>query len=136
MISFPFVFGCIVGVVSGLLLSRFLKSIRCQAGLSQKQLLFTATKEQLLSEHQEFLTQLVQDFDDSANAHVKEFFLVQNNAIMNSAIPRLRYLDSEQNIQAARLLEELDFIQKIPHGSLLYRISNWSGIKSLKSLHQ
>jgi hypothetical protein len=61
--------------------------------------------------------------NDPEYRNIREFFVVDPLAIMNSSIPRLRYDLSEEMLSLLSTLEKLSYIERLEHASLLYRIS-------------
>lgn len=62
------------------------------------------------------------DLSDPEFKHIREFFVVEKVALMNSAVPRLRYDLSEEILPALEKLENLGFIERLPNHSLLYKM--------------
>lgn len=77
----------------------------------------------LLFEHYPALMNHIKnDLADPDFKNIREFFVVEKIALMSSAVPRLRYDLSDDILPALDTLEKLGFIQRIPNGSLLYRM--------------
>ena len=78
---------------------------------------------ELFQAHSPFMEQFKKDINEPINAQIREFFVVDKMAIMNSSVPRLRYDLSEEIIPLLNQLEELGYIQMLPNDSLLYEIN-------------
>lgn len=78
--------------------------------------------ESLFNTHSIFLNQVQKDINIPAHANIREFFVVEESAIMNSLVPRLRYDLSDSILSALNTMEEMGCIQKIPNDSLLYQM--------------
>ena len=107
------VMGCMIGAIGQYCVQLFL------GGKNEKQ---TALNE-LFQTHSHFMEQLKKDINEPVNAQIREFFVVDKMAIMNSSVPRLRYDLSEEIISLLNQLEELGYIQMLPNDSLLYQIN-------------
>jgi hypothetical protein len=60
--------------------------------------------------------------NDQEYQEIREFFVVDPSAIMNSSVPRLRYDFSDEMLLLLEELEALDYIDRLEHDSLLYRM--------------
>lgn len=114
------VMGCIIGAIGQYCVQLFLGS--GGAGSIKKNEKQTALTE-LFQTHSHFMEQLRKDINEPVNAQIREFFVVDKMAIMNSSVPRLRYDLSEEIIPLLNQLEELGYIQMLPNDSLLYQIN-------------
>ena len=114
------VMGCMIGAIGQYCVHLFLggSSIDSLKKNEKK----TALNELFLT-YSSFLEQLKNDFNEPANAQIREFFVVDKLAIMNSSVPRLRYDLSEEIIPLLNHLEDLGYIQRLPNDSLLYQIN-------------
>lgn len=87
----------------------------------------------LFETHFDFFNQMKNDVEDPTNAHVREFFVVNKEAIMSSSQPRLRYDLSDDVVDVLERLDELEYITRIPNDSLLYKIEE-EFVDELRSL--
>lgn len=76
----------------------------------------------LFTDHPIFMNQIKNDLNNPENATINEFFVVEKTALMNSAIPRLRYDLNPDVLTALDRLERINYIQRLPNTSLLYKI--------------
>lgn len=114
------VMGCMIGAIGQYCVQLFLGgSSTSSIKKNEKQ---TALNE-LFQTHSHFMEQLKKDINEPVNAQIREFFVVDKMAIMNSSVPRLRYDLSEEIISLLNQLEELGYIQMLPNDSLLYQIN-------------
>lgn len=79
---------------------------------------------QLFDEYPHFMSQLKTDLSDPAHRSIKEFFVVEPTALMNSSTPRLRYDLSENTVTVLKKIEQLGYISQVPNDSLLYKMSD------------
>ncbi|RUR13657.1 hypothetical protein [Legionella sp. km772] len=76
-----------------------------------------------LFEHYPYLMNLIKsNLSDPEYKNIREFFIVDKLAIMNSSVPRLRYDLGEETLALAHKLEEFGYIERLEHDSLLYRM--------------
>jgi hypothetical protein len=114
------VMGCMIGAIGQYCVHLFLGgSGTSSIKKNEKQ---TALNE-LFQAHSHFMEQFKKDINEPVNAQIREFFVVDKMAIMNSSIPRLRYDLSEEIIPLLNQLEDLGYIQMLPNDSLLYQIN-------------
>ncbi|WP_133137368.1 hypothetical protein [Legionella rowbothamii] len=114
------VMGCMIGAIGQYCVQLFLGgSGTSSIKKNEKQ---TALNE-LFQAHSHFMEQFKKDINDPVNAQIREFFVVDKMAIMNSSIPRLRYDLSEEIMPLLNQLEDLGYIQMLPNDSLLYQIN-------------
>jgi hypothetical protein len=62
------------------------------------------------------------NFNDSEYKQIREFFVVDQLAIMSSSVPRLRYDLSDEMTRLVNDLKDFGYIEQLEHDSLLYRI--------------
>jgi hypothetical protein len=62
------------------------------------------------------------NFNDPEYKQIREFFVVDQLAIMSSSVPRLRYDLSDEMTRLVNDLEDFGYIEQVEHDSLLYRI--------------
>ena len=76
----------------------------------------------LFETHADFFSRLKDDLNDPINVNIREFFVVDKDAIMSSSVPRLRYDLSDDIVEVLERLDDLEYLERIPNGSLLYRM--------------
>lgn len=78
-----------------------------------------------LFEHYPYLMNLIKsNLNDPEYNNIREFFVVDPSAIMNSSVPRLRYDLSDEMRSLLDRLEEYEYIEQLEHDSLLYRMED------------
>lgn len=78
--------------------------------------------DKLFNEYPDFMTTLKNNINDPEYINVREFFVVDKNALLNSSLVRFRYELSEAIYPVLKRLEELGCIEKLENNCLLYRI--------------
>ncbi|PJD95868.1 MAG: hypothetical protein CK426_06930 [Legionella sp.] len=122
--------GCIIGVVGYYSIHRY----------------FTQDQEEGVNSQEEDILSLFNDFPQEMQVlcamlfmpehqNIREFFVVDPSAIMNSATPRLRFNLSEGLLHLIARLEEWGCIEQLEHDSLLYKIEE-DFFEDLMALHQ
>ncbi len=77
----------------------------------------------LLFEDYPYLMNLIKsNVNDPEYKNVREFFVVDPLAIMNSSVTRLRYDLSEETLSLLTNLEKLGYVEQLEHDSLLYQM--------------
>jgi hypothetical protein len=76
----------------------------------------------LFEDHPLFMNLVKTDVSDPENQNIREFFVVEQNALLNSSIPRLRYDLTKNNVAAVNKLEELGYIERLKNNCLLYKM--------------
>lgn len=112
------IIGCFVGVVIHSYLPKIIGNRWDAEQYGEKE----NEWELLFNTYPAFMNQIKHDVNQPEHAQIREFFVVDKTAIMNSAIPRLRYDLSEEVISALNQLEKLGYIEKLPNDSLLYQM--------------
>lgn len=110
--------GCLSGVVGKYYFQKFITGKQYVEGNGNKSKLFQW--EQICADFPEFIIQLRADINKPEHKNIKEFFVVDQQAILNSPISRLRYDLTEVSLSAVNKLEELGYIEKIKNNCLLY----------------
>ncbi|WP_115709541.1 hypothetical protein [Legionella sainthelensi] len=119
-ISFVYGFftGCFVTFIGQYFLQRFISQRGCSEQINTKR--FDLDK--LFNDYPDFMNAIK---DDLTNAHykdIREFFVVDKDAILNSSITRLRYELSAATLVALNRLEALGYIEKLKNNCLHYKI--------------
>lgn len=110
--------GCLSGVVGKYYFQKFFARMdSAETGVYKSKLLHW---EQACIDFPEFIAQLRTDINKPEHKNIREFFVVEQQAILNSSIPRLRYDLTEDSLPAVKKLEELGYIEKIKNNCLLY----------------
>lgn len=76
----------------------------------------------LFNDYPKFMNTLKQDLSDPMSQSIREFFVVEPEALISSATARFRYDLSEEILSVLKKLEELNYIQRLPNDALLYKI--------------
>ncbi|CAM4436304.1 MAG: hypothetical protein LEGION0403_FIIPPAGN_00004 [Legionella sp.] len=114
------VMGCMIGAIGQYCVQLFLGGgATSSIKKNEKQMALN----ELFQAHAHFMEQFKKDINEPVNAQIREFFVVDKMAIMNSSAPRLRYDLSEEITPLLNQLEDLGYIQKLPNDSLLYQIN-------------
>ncbi|WP_058514393.1 hypothetical protein [Legionella santicrucis] len=119
-ISFVYGFfaGCLVTVISQHCLQKFINPRRCSKQVDTKK--FDLDK--LFNDYPDFMNALKDDLTATHCKNIREFFVVDKDAILNSSTPRLRYELSAEIIPALNRLEVLGYIEKLKNNCLHYKI--------------
>lgn len=125
------VIGCMLGAMIHYYLQKFTGSRREMERNKEKKHEWDA----LFNSHSPFMNQLKDDVNEPLYANIREFFVVDKAAIMNSSIPRLRYDLTDEIMLLLPQLEALGYIQKLPNDSLLYKIED-DLVRQLKSMKE
>lgn len=80
--------------------------------------------DRLFNDYPDFMGTLKCYINDPNCVNIREFFVVDKNAILNSSIPRFRFELSEDILPVLKKLEDLGYIQKINNNCLLYKIGD------------
>ncbi len=125
------VIGCMLGAMIHYYLQKFTGSRREMERHKEKK----NEWDLLFNNYSLFMNQLKNDINEPMYANIREFFVVDKTAIMNSSIPRLRYDLIDEVMPALHQLEALGYVQKIPNDSLLYKMEDDFVIR-LKSMRE
>lgn len=110
--------GCLSGVVGKYYFQKFIAGRHYAEGKGLQSKLFHW--EQICADFPEFIRQLRTDINKPEYKNIREFFVVEQQAILNSPIPRLRYDLTEDSLPAVKKLEELGYIDRIKNNCLLF----------------
>ena len=122
-----FLFGLLIGGGLGAVGHHYFQHYRANGSYSDG---FFAKKEKenemaSLFKHYPYLMNLIKsNINDPEYKKVREFFVVDPLAIMNSSVPRLRYDLSDDALSLLKRLEELGYVEQLDHDSLLYRMED------------
>ncbi|KTD61338.1 hypothetical protein [Legionella shakespearei] len=89
--------------------------------------------EMLFNDHPEFMNLFKNKINDPESRNIREFFVVERNAILNSSIPRFRFELTPDILLVLNKLESMGYIQKLENNCLHYKISD-ECIVEIKSL--
>ena len=123
--------GCFVGIVGQYGIQQFL-SYKEQSTQHHENKKMDWNK--LFYEHPLFMVNIKADVSNPEHQNIREFFVVEQNALLNSLIPRLRYDLTEDNIAVVNKLEELGYIERLKNNCLLYKMRD-DFINQLKSIN-
>lgn len=77
----------------------------------------------LLFQQNPYLMNLIKsNLSDPEYKNIREFFVVDRHAIMNSSVPRLRYDLSDETLALVEQLEAFAYVEQLDHDSLLFRM--------------
>lgn len=120
-----FLFGLLIGGGLGAVGHHYFQHYRANGSYSDG---FFAKKENEMAslfKHYPYLMNLIKsNINDPEYKKVREFFVVDPLAIMNSSVPRLRYDLSDEALSLLKRLEELGYVEQLDHDSLLYRMED------------
>lgn len=114
------VIGCMLGAMIHYYLQQFTGSRREMKRSKERKHEWDA----LFNSHSPLMNQLKNDVNEPVYANIREFFVVDKAAIMNSSIPRLRYDLTDEIMPALQQLEALGYIQQLANDSLLYKMED------------
>jgi hypothetical protein len=117
-----FVSGLIIGCFIGVVAQYFLQRISGNRDQLEEQMHKKIDWNELFNNFPLFMNSIKTDANDPECNNIREFFVVEQHAVLNSSIPRLRYELSEDNIAAVNTLEELGYIERIINNCLLYKM--------------
>ncbi len=132
--SFSFLFGVLFGCTGTFAIQFLIQNFSKNISASGKKQIKKDECSALFNVYPDFLNRIKNDIKNPAFNSVREFFVVEEMAIMNSSVPRLRYDLSDDILPALNKLEQLDYIARIPNDSLLYKIHD-EFIQVLKSMN-
>lgn len=78
--------------------------------------------DKLFNDYSHFMNIIKNDVTNPNNKNIREFLVVEKEAILNSFVPRFRYELSTDLLPALNRLEELGYIEKIKNNCLHYKI--------------
>lgn len=120
--SISFVYGFFIGGVVTLIsqhcLQKFVNSRRSSEQADPKK--FDLDK--LFNDYPNFMNSIKDDLSATHCRDIREFFVVDKDAILNSSTPRLRYELSAEILPALNRLEALGYIEKLKNNCLHYKI--------------
>ncbi|KTD08937.1 hypothetical protein Lgra_2172 [Legionella gratiana] len=119
-ISFIYGFftGCFVTVIGRHCLQKFINPQQCSELIDTKKV----GLDKLFNDYPDFMNTIKEDLTASNCKTIREFFVVDKDAILNSSIPRLRYELSAEILPALNRLESLGYIEKLKNNCLHYKI--------------
>ena len=86
-----FLAGLVIGCFAGIMIHSYLRKIISSRGDVESNREKRNEWDLLFNTFPYFMNQIKNDVNNPDNVHIREFFVVDKTAIMNSAIPRLRY---------------------------------------------
>ena len=130
-----FVSGLIVGCLSGIAGKYVLQKISVKRKYDEDNKNKHLEWDQIVQDYPQFTSQLREDVNNPEYNNIKEFFVVDQHAILNTQIPRLRYDATDEIILVVNRLERLGYIDKVKTNCLLYKMKE-DFIAILRSVHQ
>ncbi|MCW8409972.1 hypothetical protein OQJ13_13410 [Legionella sp. PATHC035] len=116
---FGFLTGCFTTALGGLKVQKFINNRKNMATIKNKKIL---DLNRLFDEFPQFMSAIKNDIKNPSHQNIREFFVVDKDAILNSSVPRFRYELSTEILPALNRLEELGYIEKLKNNCLHYRI--------------
>ncbi|KTC78926.1 hypothetical protein Lche_0946 [Legionella cherrii] len=116
---FGFLTGCFTTALGGWQVQKIINNRKNSATIKNKKIL---DLNRLFHEFPHFMSTIKNDINNSSHQNVREFFVVDKDAILNSSVPRFRYELSAEILPALNRLEELGYIEKLKNNCLHYRI--------------
>ncbi|KTD31850.1 hypothetical protein Lmor_2472 [Legionella moravica] len=112
--------GCLAGIAGKYLLQNMIVKRQHVEDDKNKQLEW----EQLSQDYPQFISQIKKDINNPEHQNIREFFVVDPLAILNTQIPRLRYDLTDEVLCVVNRLELLGYIEKIKTNCLLYKMKD------------
>ncbi|KTD67091.1 MULTISPECIES: hypothetical protein [Legionella] len=116
---FGFLAGGLTTALSGLQIQKFMNNRKNVARIKNKKIL---DLDRLFHDFPHFMSIIKNDINNPSHKDVREFFVVDKEAILNSFVPRFRYELSTEILPALNRLEELGYIEKLKNNCLHYKI--------------
>ena len=130
-----FLFGMLIGCGLGAVGHHFYLQYKLNGSFSKGYLVRQEHEMVALFQQDPYLMNLIRsNINDPEYKKIREFFVVDKHAIMNSSTPRLRYDLSDETLALVKKLEQLGYIERLEHDSLLYRMEE-EFIKNLISFN-
>lgn len=121
--NISFLYGFILGCLTTIIFSYGIKKLATNGkGHSERVKNKKIELEQLFMQHPDFMNKLKSDIDNPEYASIREFLVVDKNAILNASIPRFRYELSEDILPVLNKLEALNYIQSFKNNCLHYKM--------------
>ena len=116
---FGFLAGGLTTALSGLQIQKFMNNRKNVARIKNKKIL---DLDRLFHDFPHFMSIIKNDINTPSHKDVRDFFVVDKEAILNSFVPRFRYELSTEILPALNRLEELGYIEKLKNNCLHYKI--------------
>ncbi|WP_392537712.1 hypothetical protein [Legionella sp. 227] len=116
---FGFLTGSFTTALGGWQVQKIINNRKNIATIKNKKIL---DLNRLFHEFPHFMSAIKNDINNSSHQNVREFFVVDKDAILNSSVPRFRYELSTEILPALNRLEELGYIEKLKNNCLHYKI--------------
>jgi hypothetical protein len=117
-----FLYGFLTGIFSTLIVGYYYQKFTGSTGALEKIQNKKFDLEKLFNEHPHFMNTIKNDMNDPNSKNIREFFVVEKDALLNMSTPRLRYDLSEEILPALDKLEECGYIEKLKNNCLHYKI--------------
>lgn len=125
-----FLTGCLTTALGGWHVQKFIDNKKNTKKIKNKKIL---DLDKLFNDYSHFMNIIKNDVTNPNNKNIREFLVVEKEAILNSFVPRFRYELSTDILPALNRLEELGYIEKIKNNCLHYKIEE-DFIMQLKSI--
>ncbi|CAM2961610.1 Uncharacterised protein [Legionella steigerwaltii] len=116
---FGFLTGSLATALGGWQVQKFMNNRKNVATIKKKKIL---DLDRLFHDFPHFMSIIKNDVNNPSYKSVREFFVVDKDAILNSPVPRFRYELSTEILPALDRLEELGYIEKLKNNCLHYKI--------------
>lgn len=126
---FGFLTGCLTTALAGWHVQKYINNKKNTKNIKNKKILGL---DKLFNDYSHFMNIIKNDVTNPNNKNIREFLVVEKEAILNSLVPRFRYELSTDLLPALYRLEELGYIEKIKNNCLHYKIEE-DFIMQLKS---
>lgn len=118
-----FFYGLLVGCISGAIGYSYVQKFTFNRGQLAKGKNHRDEINLLFEQYPDFMSHVKNNINDPEFKNIREFFVIDKSALMNSSIPRLRYDLSDEILPVLNKLEEAAYIEKLPNDSLLYKMN-------------
>ncbi len=114
-----FLTGCFTTALGGWHIQKFMNNKKNTKKIKNKKIL---DLDKLFNDYSHFMNIIKNDVTNPNNKNIREFLVVEKEAILNSFVSRFRYELSTDILPALNKLEELGYIEKIKNNCLHYKI--------------
>lgn len=111
--------GCFSTALVGGRVKKFILNRKKLENLTHKKIM---DLEKLFDEYPDLMNSIKNDISNPNSKNIREFLVVEKEAILNSLVPRFRYELTPNILPALNKLEDLGYIEKIKNNCLHYKI--------------
>lgn len=116
---FGFLTGCLATGLGGWQVQKYTTNRKGALAIKNKKIL---DLDLLFQDYPHFMGLIKNDINNLVYKNVREFFVVDKEALINSSVPRFRYELTPDIMAPLNRLEELGFIEKLKNNCLHYKI--------------